>query len=144
MSNDRLLGLLEDQHILLEARAASSAYVMRKAFRACEELQAFKGRADIAPALLEKVGELIKEPTDPVILGAHLYALELTGADSETRAAMLQVLRNEALQGDPMVSQFAGHIGFNLIRPEEKLTPGTYLDQSELQKVVRSLEQEEE
>jgi hypothetical protein len=144
MDNDKLLGLLEDHRVLLEAQAASSAYVMRKAFVASRELQAFAGRTNLAPALLERVERLTKEPGDPVVLGAHLYALELTGADDEIRAATLQVLGNEALRDDPLAGQFAGQVAARLVRFEDKVAAGSYFEPEELEGVLGALERKEE
>ena len=106
MDTDKLLGSLEDQHVLIEAYAASSSYVMRKAFAMSEKLEAFRGRNDLAPNILARIEQLTKKPGDPVILGAHLYALELTGAKPEIRTAMLRVLEEEKLRDGPLV----GHL----------------------------------
>lgn len=143
MPNDKLMDLLDDPGVLLEAYAASSAYVMREAFMASKQLQVFKRRRDLALAILGRVKLLTRKPRDPVVLGAHLYALELTGADDEIRAATLHVLRHKALQDDPLAGQFAGQIGFNLTHAKKKLAPGTYLAPADLQGVVKALEQKE-
>ena len=143
MDTDKLIiESLEDQNVLIEAYAASSSYVMRKAFAASEKLDAFKGRNDLAPTILSRIEQLTKKPSDPVIFGAHLYALELTNAKPEIRAAVLHVLEKEELQNDPLVGQIAGEIGFKQVAPKKQLTPGAYLTVEELQGVVEALRQE--
>ncbi|MGV2390640.1 MAG UNVERIFIED_CONTAM: hypothetical protein LVR29_27735 [Microcystis novacekii LVE1205-3] len=122
---------------------ASSAYVMQKAFDSSKELQAFKNQVDLAPAILERVDSLTRQPSNPVVLSAYLYALELTGAEPQIRSATRQVLGNSLLRSDPLVGQFAGQIGFNLIRTERELTPSDYLTSEELERVLKTLEQEE-
>jgi len=138
MPTERLLALLEDQHTLHLAYAASSAYVMRRAFESIKELQAFRGRADLAPSILERLAALVREPKDPVVIAAHLYALELTGSRGETGKGALAALR--ALRKDPMVSQFAGHTAAGLVR--ERLAPGVFLKKEELEEIVRAVEKE--
>ncbi len=117
MADDRLLAMLQDRKALLEAYAASSARVMRLAFQQHKDLKAFKGRADLAPGILEKLAG-IKPPGDPVIIGAHLYALELTGARREIAKAVALVLRNQGRKDPYLVGQLAGFSGAGLVRPE--------------------------
>lgn len=143
MDTDKLLESLEDRNVLLEAHAASSAYVMRKAFAASEKLHAFEGRNDLAPIILERIKQLTEKPCDPVILGASLFALELTNDKPEIHAAVLHVLEKEELRDDPLIGQLAGEIGFKLIKTRKQLTPGTYLTIDELQGVIEALGQEE-
>ena len=143
MGTDKLLESLNDQNILTEAYTASSSYVMRKAFAASDKLQAFKGRDDLAPSILERVKQLTEKPSDPVILGAHIYALELTGAKPEIHTATVRVLEEEKFRDDPLVGQLAGEIGFKLVKPREHFTPGDYLTIDALQSVVDALKQEE-
>lgn len=142
MNNDKLLGLLEDQRVLLDAYAASSAYVMRKAFAASKELQAFKDRTDLAPTILEKVGRLTKRPGDPVVLSAHLYVLVLTGAEREILAATLQVLREKVLRDNPLAGQFAAQIGAKVVSLE-KTVQESHFEPDELEKVFHALELKE-
>lgn len=143
MDTDKPLESLKDQNVLIEAYAASSSYVMRKAFVASEKLDAFRGRNDLAPNILARIEQLTKKPSDPVILGAHLYALELTGAKPEIHTAILRILEEEKLRDDPLVGQIAGEIGFKLVKTRKQLTPGAYLTIDELQGVVEALKQEE-
>lgn len=142
MATDNLLESLEDQHVLIEAYAASSSYVMKKAFTTSEKLHAFKGRNDLALSILARIEQLTKEPSDPVILGVHLYALELTGAKPEINAALLHVLEKEGLRTDPLIGQLAGEIGFNQVKPKNQLAPGAYLSAEELQSVADALKKE--
>ena len=139
MDTDKLIiESLEDQNVLIEAYAASSSYVMRKAFAASEKLDAFKGRNDLAPTILSRIEQLTKKPSDPVIFGAHLYALELTSDKPKIRAAVLHVLEKEEFRDDPL----SGEIGFKQVAPKKQLTPGAYLTVEELQGVVEALRQE--
>lgn len=142
MDIDKPLEPLEDKSDFIEAYAASSSYVMRKAFAASEKLNAFKGRQDLAPAILAKIEQLLEKPGDPVILGAHLYALELTSAKPQINAAVLRVLEKEGLRDDPLIGQLAGEIGFKQATPDKQLTPGAYLTPEELKAVVDALKQE--
>ena len=143
MDTDKLLEFLEDQHALIEANAASSAYVMRKVFEASEKLQAFEGRNDLAPAILARIEQLTEKPSNPVILGACLYALELTSDKPKIRAAVLHVLEKEEFRDDPLSGQLAGEIGFKQVETKKQLAPGTFLTIDELQGVVEALKKEE-
>ena len=144
MTNDQLIGLLEDPRVLLEAHAASSAYVMRKAFAESKELQVFGGRVDLAPAILDRIQRLSDAGSDPVVVSAHLYALELTGAATEVGAAVVQVLGDEALRADPMLGQFAGQTGASLIHTDDRVAAGSYFEPEELKGILRALQREEE
>ncbi len=141
MPDEKLLALLEDRHLLLQAAAASSAYVMRRAFEATRELQVFKGRADLAPDILERLHGLAGK-SDPVIIGAHLYALELTGARRELAKGVLALLEDKAFRQDPLAGQFAANIGARLVRKDERLTPAQPLAPGELEELLKALERE--
>ena len=77
MMEERFLNVLGDQEVLFDAYAASSAYVLHKAFEGIEQLQAFRGRKELAPLLVEHIDAMADEPADPIVFGAHLYALSL-------------------------------------------------------------------
>ncbi|MGA1871708.1 MAG: hypothetical protein ACMUJM_24535 [bacterium] len=143
MDTNKLLEFLEDQNALIEANAASSAYVMRTIFEATEKLQSFEGRKDLAPAILARIEQLIEKPSNPVFLGACLYALELTRDKPKIRAAVLHVLEKDKFRDDPLIGQLAGVIGFNQVETKKHLTPGTFLTTDELQSVVEALKKEE-
>ena len=143
MENDKLLDVLQDPHVLFEAYAASSAYVMHKAFDITEQLQAFKGRSDLSETIRARIDKLTEERADPIIISAHLYALELTGSEPELRKATLHVLENPVFRDDPLTGQFAGEIGFHLMHAEKELSPGAYLSAKDMQRVVQSLETRE-
>jgi hypothetical protein len=143
MNDDRLFNLLKDPHVLLEAHAASSAYVMRSAFDESKELSAFAGRTDLAAEIRERIAELAKERGDPVLLSAHLFALELTGAIGEARSAVEQVLRDEALRRDPLAGQFAGQVGARLVGSEDKIALGGHFSPEELGELLRALQRKE-
>jgi hypothetical protein len=142
MDNDELLGFLEDPKALMDAYAASSAYVLRKFFTASKKLQAFTGRTDLAPSLLEELKRQAKNLKDPVKLGALLYALELTGASREIRAGALHVLRNKALRDEPLAGQFACQIGARIVGFERE-TVENYFEPDERQRVYHALEVKE-
>lgn len=107
MADEKLLATLQDRRALLEAYAASSAWVMRRAFERVKDIQAFRGRKDLAPTLLEKLAG-IGPPGDPVIVGAHLYALELTGARREIAKGVVHVLKGPGRKDPHLVGQLAG------------------------------------
>ncbi len=137
--DDKLLSLLEDRSILLDAYAASSVYVMQKAFKNIKRLQAFKDRTDLAPSLLKKIRNLTRKLRDPIILGAHLYALEITMARREILQATILVLKQPAHRYDPLIGQIAGHIGKRLLRPPF----ADYLKPDELEDIFKNLQREE-
>ncbi len=145
MERNRLLALLEDRETLLEAYAASSAYVLRKAYERIEALQAFKDKAALAPAVLERLEAHLEagRPRDPVVIGAYLYALELTGARPETARAAAAVLRDPVFRQDPLVGQLAGRLGEHLTgRVAARLEPArfrTLLDPDDLERITREL-----
>jgi len=143
MDNDKLLDALQDPQVLIDAYAASSAYVMHKAFDSTSVLQAFKGRRDLSLAIRARIDKLIKTKVDPIIVSAHLYALELTGSEQDLNKATLHVLENSELRDDPLVGQFAGEIGFHLMHAEKELSPGAYLSMQDMDRVVQSLETRE-
>lgn len=117
MPEDKLLAVLQDRQALLEAYAASSARVMRGVFERHKVLKPFRGRRDLAPAILERL-KGIHPPGDPVIIGAHLYALELTGARPEMARGVTFVLRAQGKKDPYLVGQLAGFTGAALLRPE--------------------------
>ena len=123
MADEQLLALLEDHHTLFLAGAASSAYVMRSIFEGMKPLRQFDGRADLAPAILERLATHLQEPKDPTVIGVHLYALELTGASKEMAQGAALTLRR--LKDDPLAGQLAAHVAATVLgkRPE----PGAFL-----------------
>lgn len=138
MTDEKLLALLEDQHTLLLASAASSAYVMRRGFEMAKSLQEFKGRADLAPAILERLTVHLKEPKDPTVIGAHLYALELTGAPKEMAQGAVMTLRR--LKEDPLAGQFAAQVAVVALgRPQR---PGIFLKPEAVEELCVVLEKE--
>jgi hypothetical protein len=139
MPGNELLRLLQDREVLLEAHAASSAYVMRRAFEGIKELKAFRGRTDLAPAILARLQSLSKEPRDPVMLGAHLYALELTGSHLEIGKGVSLLLEKRPIFQDPLLGQFAGSVGATLARMTEKLVPGTVFQAKDLEAILKAL-----
>ncbi len=142
MEDVKLLKSIEDRRVLMEAYAASSSYVLRKAFAASEKLKEFEGREDLAPDILSKVEKLAEKPNDPVIIGAHLYALELTRAKPQLHTAVLRVLEKENFQEDPLIGQFAGGIAFKLVKTKKQFAIDAYFTKEELQGVVKALKQE--
>jgi hypothetical protein len=132
MPDEKLLALLEDQHTLFLAGAASSAYVMRSIFERTKPLRQFAGRADLAAAILERLAGHVKEPRDPAVIGLHLYALELTGASKEMAQGAALTLRR--LKDDPLAGQLAAHLAATVLgQPPE---PGAFL----LPETVEALE----
>jgi len=136
------LRLLEDRRVLLEAQAASSAYVLRRALEATKELQVFRGRADLANFLVQHVERFTAEPADPVVLAAHLYALELTGARRELIASTLRVLKARQWRGDALAGVFAGHVAAGLVRGRKQLAPEAALTPAALDELREALERE--
>ncbi len=147
MADDRLLALLQDQKALLEAYAASSARVMRLAFQQLKDMKAFKGRADLAPAILEKLTGLAA-PGDPVVIGAHLYALELTGARREIARAVKHALSNQGRKDPYLVGQLAALTGASLLRPQSPgraapLASVKVFQPKDLDEILKLVEREE-
>jgi len=146
MADDKLLAVLQDRKALLEAYAASSAGVMRLAFQRSKELRAFRGRKDLAPAILERLTG-IRPPGDPVVIGAHLYALELTGARVETAKGVAFVLRHQGRKDPYLAGQLAGFTGQAFIRPEggrpaRPVAPAKRLRPEDLEEILRAVERE--
>jgi len=145
MERNKLMALLEDRETLLEAYAASSAYVLRKAYESIEALQVFRGKAALAPAVLQRLQAHLAagSPWDPVVIGAHLYALELTGAHPETCRAVAAVLREPVFRQDLLVGQLAGRLARRLTgRAGARLEPAefrTLLDPEDLERIAREL-----
>lgn len=123
MADDRLLATLQDRHFLLRAYAASSARLMRRVFERLKELQAFRGRKDLAPAILERLTG-IRPPGDPVVVGAHLYALELTGAGREIARGVAHVLKEQGRMDPHLAGQLAGLTGVAFLGPEGRGAAG--------------------
>lgn len=143
VNEQQLLKRLVDREVLGEAYAASSAYVMRKAFEANKALAPFKGRADLAPAIIKQFERQRTKRPDWVVLSAHLYALQLTGADRETRNAVKVVLRDKVLKADPMVGQFAAHVGNNLVKYKKRVPAGHYYAAEEVKGILGGLQRKE-
>lgn len=118
MMEERFLNVLGDQEVLFDAYAASSAYVLHKAFEGIEQLQAFRGRKELAPLLVEHIDAMADEPADPIVFGAHLYALSLTGAEEPIGRGIRRVLGLESLRRDPLVGPLAAYEGAKLLRLE--------------------------
>jgi hypothetical protein len=138
--NERLLKLLEDTHALRLAYTASSDYVMRLAFEHIKDLQAFRGKTELAPAILKQYESFVERVRDSVILGAHLYALELTGAKEAVRKAVVATLDLKELRQDSMVVQTAGKIAVSLLR--RKLSRRKDLSEQELDEIHSTLKKE--
>jgi hypothetical protein len=144
MPGKETTAFLNDFEILIEAYAASSPYVMREAFMRIKQFDSFKGRQDLAPDVIRKLSSLIKKPKDPVIIAAHLYALELIGQKKELRSSTSGVLGNNTLVNDPMVGQFAGQIGYRLLYPRRKLDPNAFISIAEMKKIASALKEKED
>jgi hypothetical protein len=138
--NEQLLKLLEDAHVLRLAYAASSDYVMRLSFERIKELQAFRRKTELAPNILKQFENRIERVRDSVILGAHLYALELTGAQDALRKAVVATLDQKELRQDPMLAQTAGKIAARLLR--RKLPRGKDLTEQALDEIHTTLRKE--
>ncbi len=133
------LEILRDRRVLLEAHAASSAYVMRRVFESSRELTVFSKRADLAPEIAGKIEKALEGRFDPVFLSAHLFALEMTGVRAQIVRATGRILRDKRALEDPLLGQFAGQIGSRIIglkKPSE-----SHLTFEELKKVSQSLGQ---
>jgi len=137
---EQQLKLLEDTHLLRLAYAASSDYVMRLSFERIEELNAFRRKTGLAPAILKQYKRLVETVRDSVILGAHLYALELTGATDAVRQAVVITLDQRELRQDPMVAQTAGKIAARLIR--RRLVRGKDLSERQIDEIHSMLKEE--
>ncbi len=138
--NEQLLKLLEDTHALRLAYAASSDYVMRLSFERIKELQAFRGKSELAPDILKQYENHLGRVRDSVILGAHLYALELTGAQDILRKAVISTLDQKEVRLDPILAQTAGKMAVRLLG--RKLPRGKYLTEQELDEVYSTLRKE--
>lgn len=141
MPDEELLSVLEDWRSLRLAYAASSDYVMRKAFEQTKPLEAFRGAAALAPAILQRYKGLADKTGDTVILGAHLYALQLTGDVAALRQAVVFSLEQRALRQDTCLAQFAGKIGAALLAQER--SPGEDLSPGQLEAVLAALRRQE-
>ncbi len=145
MSTNRQLELLTDWRRLKLAYAASSDYVLRLSFERIPDLQVFRERPDLAPAVLAQYEQLKeREVVDPVILDAHLYALELAGAPRLLRKAIAQTLSSPQLRANSEVAQFAAKIGVQLIPAPRKLAPDAIVEEQEISELARRLGEEEQ
>lgn len=142
MPDETLLRLLEDRRVLLEAHAASSAYVLRRALEGTAALRAFRRRSDLAPLLLQRIEQRSTDPGDPVALAAHVYALELTGAQRELTTSLLSVLKIRRWREDSVMGVFAGHMASGLLRDRRKLAPDAHLLPADLDKIRQALERQ--
>jgi hypothetical protein len=142
MPDQALFRLLEDRRVLLEAHAASSAYVLRRGLEGTAALRAFRRRLDLAPLLLQRIEQLSTGPGDPVALAAHVYALELTGGQRELTTSLIGVLKTPRWREDTIVGVFAGHVANGLLRDRRKLTPDAHLLPSDLDKIREALERQ--
>jgi hypothetical protein len=138
--NKELLKLLNDRHALRLAYAASSDYVMRLAFERIKELQACRGKTELAPAILKQYESLVETVRDSVIIGAHLYALELTGAKEVVRKAVVATLDQKELRQDPIVTQTVGKMAARLVR--RKLPRGKDLEAQDIDEIHSTLKKE--
>lgn len=138
--NEQLLKLLKDNHVLQLAYAASSDYVLRKSFGLIKELQVFRGKKELAPAILKQYEGFVKKLSNSVIIGAHLYALELTGEQETIRKAVITTLEQKELRQDPMVGQTAGKIASGLLR--RKFSRDKGLSEPELIEILNMLRKE--
>jgi hypothetical protein len=145
MADEQLFAILEDQRFLLRAYAASSARLMWQVFGRLRELQAFRGRKDLAPALVDKLVAL-RAPSDPVVAGAHLYALRLTQARREIARGVTHVLRGQGRKDPHLAGQLAGFAGAVLAVPDGRETAAPArkaLRQADLDEILKLAEKEE-
>lgn len=142
MPDQTLLRLLEDRRVLLEAHAASSAYVLRRALQGTAALRAFRRRSDLAPLLLQRIEQSSAAPGDPVALAAHVYALELTGARRELTTSLVTVLKARRWREDPVAGVFAGHVANGLLRDRRTLAADAHLLPADLDKIRQALERQ--
>lgn len=138
--NRQLLKLLKDIRVLRLAYAASSDYVMRLSFGEIRELRAFRGKTGLAPDILKQYLALLGKVHDSVILGAHLYAIELTGAQDRVLRALVATLGHKELRADPRLAQTAGKMGARLLG--RRLPAGKDLNEQELAEIHRTLKKE--
>lgn len=143
MPETRLLNNLTDPQVLLPAYAASSAYVMHRAFQDMEEMEVFRSRAEMAPALVERLQALQDETTDAVILGAHLHALSLTGDPDNIRRGVRGVLKQDSLRGEPLVRQLAAFEGAEALHLRTPSSRELSFPPEEIDSILEKLEQEE-
>lgn len=134
------LKLLEDSHVLRLAYTASSDYVMLLAFQRTKELQAFRDNKAAAPSILKQYTSVMERMSDAVILGAHLYALELTGSKADLRKALVDTLSHPKLRQDTLVTQLAGKMSFRLL--QRKIPPTKDLNDQELDGIRDALRKE--
>ncbi|MGA9398032.1 MAG: hypothetical protein WBV22_07215 [Anaerolineaceae bacterium] len=132
--------LLKDTHVLRLAYTASSDYVMFLAFQRIKELQVFRDNKATAPYILKQYTSVMDRISDPVILGAHLYALELTGAKADLRKALVDTLSHKKLRQDTMITQLAGKMAFRLL--QRKIPPTKDLNNQELDGIRDALRKE--
>lgn len=136
-----LLEALEDPQVLLEAYAASAPHVLRRALEGTKALQGFRQRADLARDIVGRMTALGPR-ADPVKLAAHLYALELTGATREARAALAKVLAEPRHRDDALLGQFAGLMAVRLLGRIAPQGPYPRLSPEEVEKVAEELARE--
>jgi hypothetical protein len=139
--SDPLLERLRDRKVLLQGYAADSAYVLHRAFESTPELNELRKRGDLAPSILARLRRLAEKPQDPVILGAHLYALELTGSRPALREGVRLLLDKPILRRDPLVGQLAGQAGARLLRPTMKPKLEPTFDPGELEVISANLKE---
>jgi viroplasmin and RNaseH domain-containing protein len=140
IENEKILNMLKDFNVLMLAYTASSDYVMRLSFEQIKELQVFRGKTELAPAILKQYRKIIKSFRDSVILGAHLYALELTGEKDSIKSAILSTLSLKELRQDPRVTQIAVKIAAKLIG--RRLPYGKDLNEKEIAEINAELTKE--
>lgn len=140
MDEKAVFDLLDDKELLLEAHAASSPYVMRRAFELARPMREFSGHVEFGGELHRRIARMAGEPAvDPVTLAAHVYALELTGATDELRSAAKSVLGQEALRDDEMVGQFVGYTAQRLMHPRKQISQAKHLEKQELEQLAEAL-----
>jgi hypothetical protein len=136
-TGDEPIKLLQDGRVLRLAYYASSDRVLHESFKRVKELAVFRGHAELASSVLEQYLDLVTKVRDPVILGAHLYALELTGVEAAVRKAVVATLKQKERRQFPMVAQMAAKIGARLAR--RKLPPGGALSEQEIDEIQAAL-----
>lgn len=139
MSDLELLRFLHDKTALIDAYTASSAYVMRKAFKQIAFFKKFKKRKDLAVKISQNYQTFLKKRLDPVILNAHVYALELTGEKVLLGKLSRSALRHKHLKVDPLVGQFIGYVGTKHFRPRVKVEPDKFFKSEELQNLIKHI-----
>lgn len=143
MMEERFLNVLGDPEVLVDAYAASSAYVLHKAFDGIEPLQAFRGRKELAPMIVEHIDAMADEATDPVVFGAHLYALSLTGDQEPIGRGIRRVLSVESLRRDPLVGPLAAFEGAKLLHLEGPEVRELNFRPQQMETILHRLESEE-